>query len=247
MSGIQPAAVTVLVQNKLRAAVNGDKLDITHPAIVDYWDLRKAPKTDDPLYPAFLALWQEMGDEASTGAIASQLQIGDKRARQLYGAMVVSGDFRPILTQRPLFGMAKVADDKKKKALKDIPEKITDLNNWTIGEILDRWGTSAAFLDWLKATKSLEEINEKRLKNAVTQGILIQRGMVRAGILDPIDSAHIKLLTDGAKTIAKRTMAMTQSGRPLEDIEKFVGDQISSFLKPMRVAIQRTLKSVEPK
>jgi len=125
----------------------------------------------------------------------------------------------------------------------DIPEDIRDFADMTLRELIQRFGTDVAFLDWLNATKRIEDINEKRLKNAATQGELVSRTLVKTGIIDPIEGAHLKLLTDGAKTIALRVTAMHSAGLQLPDIENFVSDQISSFIRPMKAKIKRSLKN----
>ena len=126
----------------------------------------------------------------------------------------------------------------------EIPEDIRDFADMTLRELIQRFGTDQAFLDWLNATKRIEDINEKRLKNAATQGELVSRALVKTGIIDPIESAHLKLLTDGAKTIARRATAMHDAGRKLGDIENFVLDQVSSFIRPMKAKIKRAFKNV---
>lgn len=125
-----------------------------------------------------------------------------------------------------------------------VPEYIGDLADMTLRELIMQFGTDVRFLDWLKATKEIEMINEKRLKNAESEGLLVSRRLVKIGIIEPIDSAHIKLLTDGAKTISRRTVAMHDAGKDLLEIEKFVADQISSFIKPVKDKVSRALKDV---
>jgi hypothetical protein len=98
----------------------------------------------------------------------------------------------------------------------DIPADITDFLHMTLKDVVDQFGTSTGFVDWLKATKDIEMINEKRLKNAQTMGELVSRKLVKIGIIDPIESAHIKLMTAGAKTITVRLDAMSKAGRTHE-------------------------------
>ena len=128
--------------------------------------------------------------------------------------------------------------------LHDIPEDIRAFADMSLRDLVDRFGTDVAFVDWLKATKSIEDINEKRLKNAMTRGELVSRHLMKIGVIEPIDEAHIKLLTDGARTIALRVHTMTAAGKSVEDCEKFVADQMTSFIRPIKAKITRTLKNV---
>lgn len=127
--------------------------------------------------------------------------------------------------------------------LLEVPEDIQAFADMTLRELIEKFGTDTRFVDWLKATQAIEAINEKRLKNATTRGELVNRQLVRVGIIEPLDAAHIKLLTDGAKTIARRSTAMHDAGRELEEIEKFVADQISSFIRPVKAKVARALKN----
>jgi len=127
--------------------------------------------------------------------------------------------------------------------LLDIPDDIQAFLSMTLGDIIDKFGTDIRFIDWLSATQKIELINEKRLKNAKTEGDLVNRELIRLAIIEPINSAHIKLLSDGSKTIARRVTAMHSAGRSLADVEKFVTDQISSFIRPVKVKIVRALKN----
>ncbi len=125
-----------------------------------------------------------------------------------------------------------------------VPEYIGELADMSLRELIMQFGTDVRFVDWLKATKEIEMINEKRLKNAESEGTLVSRRLVKVGILEPLDSAHIKLLTDGVKTIARRTVALHESGKDLADIEDFISDQVSSFLRPVKAKVARALKNV---
>ena len=145
-------------------------------------------------------------------------------------------------------GTAAVKAAKKRQAdqedeIFEIPEDIQAFADMTLRELIEKFGTDTRFVDWLSATQKIEAINEKRLKNATTEGELVSRKLVRTGIIEPIDACHIKLLTDGAKTIARRATAMHSAERPLEDIEKFVADQITSFIRPVKAKVARALKN----
>ena len=124
----------------------------------------------------------------------------------------------------------------------DTPDDIKEFYNMTLNEIITRFGTETAFIDWLKASKSIEDINEKRLKNAQTEGKLVSRDLIRIGVIEVIEAAHLKLLTDGAKTIARRVTAMNGSGRSLEDVEAFVVDNMSSHIRPVKVKTRKVLR-----
>lgn len=126
----------------------------------------------------------------------------------------------------------------------EVPENIEAFADMSLRELIQRFGTDAAFVDWLRATKMIEDINDKRVKNAEARGELVSRRLVKVAIIDPIDAAHTKLLTDGAKTIARRIAAMLGADRSLEDCEEFAKDQIASFIRPVKAKVARTVKEL---
>ena len=221
--GVTPAAITkaTRVGGILHAAMLGKKLDATHPAALAYAK-EHAPRVtvsvnDGPPVPL-----EEFND-----------QIG----------------IPPVIdpASKPRGHVAKNQSKKEGKYEEGsftVPEYIGDLADMTLRELIMQFGTDVRFVDWLKATKEIEMINEKRLKNAESEGTLVSRHLVKVGIIEPLESAHIKLLTDGVKTIARRSVALHDSGRSLSEIEAFVADQISSFIRPVKAKVKRALKNV---
>jgi len=219
--GVTPAAITkaTRVGGSLHAAMLGKKLDATHPSAVAY-ELEHRPKVTISVDGGTPVPLEEFND-----------QVG----------------VPPVIAGRPTGHVAKNQSKKEGKYEEGsftVPEYIGDLADMTLRDLIMQFGTDVRFVDWLKATKEIEMINEKRLKNAESEGTLVSRHLVKVGILEPLDSAHIKLLTDGVKTIARRTVAMHDSGRDLSDIEDFISDQVSSFLKPVKAKVRRALKNV---
>lgn len=122
-------------------------------------------------------------------------------------------------------------------------DDLRDVLHLTLAEILERHGTSGQFKTFVDAKKTIVDVQTRVVKLAQLEGTLVSRDLVKVGVIDPIDAAHRKLLTDGAKTIARRVTAMNSGGRPLEDCEDFVKDQIASFIRPMKAKVARSLKS----
>ncbi len=132
-------------------------------------------------------------------------------------------------------------DDERSHFSED--DDIRDVLHLTLGEIVQRHGTCTQFKAWIDAKKTIVDVQTRVVKLAVLEKTLVSRDLIKVGVIDPIDAAHRKLLTDGAKTIARRVTAMNSGGRPLEDCEDFVKDQIASFIRPMKAKVARSLKS----
>lgn len=274
LANVSAAAVTkACSSNVLKTATVGKRIDALHPVAVGYLESHnRDPETSpapgiDPLYEDVVKLCQENGRWSVT-FLQRHFRIGWGRASQIM-EMVRAAGLIPETTKAPpaskpaapkkpyIRGHAAKNESKKKQAREDlrerlengdtlheIPEDIREFADMSLREIIERFGTDVAFGDWLKATKAIEDINDKRIKNAKSRGDLVHRDLIKVGIIDPIDAAHTKLLTDGAKTISRRATAMHDAGRSLGEIEKFVANQITSFIRPMKAKVGRTLKNV---
>jgi hypothetical protein len=127
----------------------------------------------------------------------------------------------------------------------EVPDNMQDFADLTIREVVTKFGTDYRMVDYLRALKEIETIDERRIKSAKARGELVHRDLILKGVIEPIDSAHRKMLTDGAKTIARRSVAMIGAGRDVDDIEKFIAEQLSSFIKPAKAKIKRALENVD--
>lgn len=264
MSGVSAGAVTKAIRNGLSAAMEGKRINANHHLAVAYVKNKTEEQQEspapgiDPLYEDAIRHCQT-NNRFTASNIQRGLKIGYNRAASILTMMTAAGinSETPAVKQpeeKPHVRGVAAKNDKRKKAppaaidpeamLLEIPEDITTFADMSLRELVTRFGTDIRFLDWLKSIKMIEDINEKRLKNAVAKGELVSRDLVKLGIIDPIESAHIKLLTDGAKTIARRATAMHSAERSLDDVEKFVKDQITSFIRPIKAKVARTLNQL---
>ena len=186
-AGRSPGAVTKAAKKSLAPATVGKRIDISHPAAIEY--IKKC-----------------------TGNTTT---VNGWRAHY---------------------------EAKKQEALEALKnESFADM---TLKQVVKKYGTEAAFSDWLKAIKLIEDIKEKRLKNAETTNELVNRDLVVVGIVEPFEAVNKKLLSDGAKTIASRVTTMTSDGHTLEECERFVSDQISSYIIMMKSESLKRLQNV---
>ena len=260
LAGVTGQAITKAIGSGLNAAMEGKRINVNHEAAQKYLGTRcpeEVPATGlDPLYEDAVSCCRENG-RYTVSNVQRKLKIGHARASRIFTMMEAARTNKPPEPGKPNpRGYAAKNNSKKAAALQnlvakgehetqtyDIPEDVGAFIDWTIGDILKRFGTDTAFCDYLKATQIIEAINEKRIKNAVSRGELVSRQLMKVGVIEPIDAAHIRLLTDGAKTIARRTTAMHGAGKPLEEIEDFVKDQLSSFIRPVKARVVRAMKN----
>lgn len=264
MAGVSAGAVTKAIANGLSKAMQGKRIDANHVSALEYVKSKTENKPEspaagiDPLYEDAIRHCQT-NNRFTASNIQRGLKIGYNRAASILVMMTAAGitSESPAVEpseKKPHVRGTAAKNEKRKKAtpetidpeamLLEIPEDITAFADMSLRELVTRFGTDIRFLDWLKSIKMIEDINEKRLKNAVAKGELVSRDLVKLGIIDPIESAHIKLLTDGAKTIARRATAMHSAERSLDDIEKFVKDQVTSFIRPIKAKVARTMNQL---
>lgn len=275
-AGVNPSTVTRLSNTILKAAVVGKQIDAAHPDAVKYLEDRERDQTPaaatglDPLYEEAVASCNESG-RYSISFIQRKLRVGYNRASKIVGVMRVNGlipeknqaaptaDINPdegaingVRTTRPR-GQAAVKNTKKRQpppeereGTIDIPEDIQAFGDFTLRELIEKFGTDTRFVDWLSATQKIEAINEKRLKNAQTKGELISRDLVKVGVIDTFNAAHLRLLKDGAKSIAAGVISKHAGGAELSEVEAYVSDILGSFIKPVKGKIARVLKNAQP-
>ncbi len=114
----------------------------------------------------------------------------------------------------------------------------------SLNEIVDKYGTITGFTDVLKASKLLQDLHEKKRKNAQADNELVSRELVKRDIFQPIDFLFNRLLTDGSKTIAKSVGNMVKSGSSPKECELFVSEKLGSFIKPFKKKTMNSSKYV---
>ena len=126
----------------------------------------------------------------------------------------------------------------------DIPENMSHMLELPLREVIEKFGTDARLVDWLNAVKKIEDINEKRLKNAKIEAELVNRHLV-AKIIDIFNSANMKILKDGSKSIAAGIISKHLEGSNQAECEAHASDIMSSFIKPAKERAITALKYAE--
>lgn len=227
------------------------------------------PDGIDPLFQA-VADWCAGPGTWSQRAVQREFHIGRERVTALFRVLRASGlvpdaPVQPVADPVPTTPaparapQAKVlrghqaakanakaaawaAPPDEQDGLVEVPTDIQMFADMTLRELVDRFGTDVRFSDWLSATQKIEMINEKRLKNAETEGRLVSRALVKSAILDQIDAVFVRMLTDTAKTVASRAQAMAKAGGDLVEIRAMVEDQLGAVIRPAKVKMTGALR-----
>lgn len=214
--GVTAAAITKAARNEFPKAITSKRININHVDVIKYLVRHNIEVPDQPAP----TVKKKPPPKPMKG-----IQSLSSTKKHYAQAALVDSETETTTTEH------------------GIPEEISAFADMTLRELIKRFGTDMAFVDWLKATKAIEDINEKRLKNAVARGELVNRQIIKVGVFDPINETFNKLLTDCSKTISVRVKAMLASGQSTGDCEKFISDQMGSFIRPAKVRIARTLKN----
>lgn len=264
LAGVSAAAVTNACKSALLPAVDGKRIDAAHPAAVAYIEKQQLAQTPptaagiDSRYDEAVEYCTQTGRWSTTN-IQRGLRVGYNRAlrmmKTIQAAGLVPDNPVPVPTppeqpKAPHVRGTAAAKEKRKAASAptpeidhQIPDNISEFAEWTLRDLVNKFGTDVAFLDWLRATKTIEEVEAKRLSNAKDRGQLVSRSVVQTGIIDTLDGAFTRMLTDGAKTISTRAHAQVQAGAEQQELEEFVAKQLSTFIKPTKAKIARVLRN----
>lgn len=119
---------------------------------------------------------------------------------------------------------------------------VAEISEMTIRQVVRRWGTVTEFKDWLDATKALETIREKNLRNAETEGNLISKKLIVTHVMGALEAGNRRLLSDTPKTMARRLYAAARADVPIEEAEQMVREIIGSHLRPVKEGAVRLLR-----
>ena len=271
-AGVSAAAVTKACSTILKPAVDGKYIDVGHPVAIAYLKrdvgvMTKMSATGiDQYYDEAVAYCHEI-KRISISAIQRKFKIGYNRAKTIVDMMHVAGVVIDMSKPAPAPPPPKkktvkkkahggsVAKEAKKSAdattpttttdntIFQVPDDIQVFADMTIREAVRQFGTDTRMVDWLRAVKSIEDINAKRIMNAEKQGELVSKKLVLVGVFDVFNAAHMKLMKDGAKSIGAGVISKHLSGASSADIEHYISDILGSFIKPVKDKIIRSLKN----
>lgn len=118
---------------------------------------------------------------------------------------------------------------------------VSDYLDMTLRDLVDEFGTDNQFVEWLKATKSIEDIREKRLKNDERESKYIPREIVEK-VISEFERCFSLQLNDATKTIAARIFGYAQGGRSREEATQLAEDQIGAPIKDAKKRLSRWLE-----
>lgn len=245
MCGVTPAAVTKAVAPgcPLHAAEWGGRVDAGHADAEAYLAAKlKSPKRKRARKKA------EKAEAAKLKARAKAKPRPKPKAKPAAKKKPTTKDKEPAEGKKRTPRGREAANLSRKqgpppKAISFLPDDIAKLGDMKFADVVEMFGTDHRMKDWFAGLKALEDLDEKRLKNAKMKGTLISRDLVKKGVLDPIETFHVKLLTDAAKMLASRLHAKIQAGATVQEAESMIKEQVQKFLAPMKRTLAKSLRS----
>src|SRR5688500_5364570 len=225
LAGVSRQAISKACSGPLKAACVGDRINIDHPAAAAYLAGKSGGSGGGLLHVAT--------DRAPT----KSAKPAPKRA----AAPTKTPARAPKPKAKPTAPRPEpsIPPPPRVPAPKDSElEQLREL----LRPVTDRFGTATAFKDWLAASKSIEEIQQKRLSNEEARGRLIGRELVSAHVFGALGGMTRRLLRDTPKTLARRVLGLGQ-GATVEDAEKLIREHISAQIGPVKDKITRTLRN----
>lgn len=231
LAGVSGPAISKMTRpgKRLHKAVAGKYIDLYHPATIEYLELRKK---------AVETLNQKRAENPQAQTY--------HQPPALPPTVVLNPDQTTSVRVGAKTGKAAIAEHKKNDDFEirgELPENIREFGDMTLRKILYMFGTDVRFTDWLKASKTIEDIHTKRVKTAEIEGELIPRSLVSNSVFTALDELFKRLLTDGAKAIAVRAIDSHTSGEAMEVVEETVQKIITSHIKPVKQKIIESLKN----
>lgn len=99
--------------------------------------------------------------------------------------------------------------------------------------------------DSLEKKKLAADIQGRELRNAQLEGRLVARELMIRGVWNPLETFLVRILSDGAKTMAATVHPLVKAGGSREEIEVAIRNELSSFIVPLKESIQKALKLEE--
>jgi hypothetical protein len=120
-----------------------------------------------------------------------------------------------------------------------------EVQDMSLRWIVMRYGTQNRFLLWVRALHELEKVRERRIKNDEREKLLVSRKLILKGIIDPIQTFIVRILTDGAKTMGMRAHSMAIGGKTVDEVCEYMQKTIGSYASRVKDDIASAVRKIE--
>lgn len=216
--GVSQAMVSKMSKSNLAKAMVGTRINMAHTSVKKYITTHRAKIRKD-------------AKREAAGSEQAEMDTQPIQKKGANGKHQKSG--RTKIKDQIIEGSVTAPDD----------EELAKFGDMKLKDILRHHGTMTQFKDLLSATKLIEDIIEKRIKNAKISGDLISREHVHTFIFGAIEVMTIRLIQDAPRTISAQVIAAWESGETAEQVEVIIRNLISSQIKSMKKEVTKGMKS----
>ena len=262
IAGVSGAAITKACKSRLADACHGKKVDLNSEIVNQYLEEKgvndkpaeRTPRgTEANKIKAKAEALKKASSRQST-AQAKKKRNQEKPKLDPEPEPEPEIETSPIAEAPPLEGVLEPLDHDVDGECRhcgrsdidnhEIPEDMAAFAHLTLGELISRFGTDGAFVDWLKALKMICDIEEKNIKNAEKRGELVSRDLIKRGIIGTIEETFRRMLTDGAKTISADIAALSRTDASQSHMEQDAAEALAKFIKPCKAKMKRVINNV---
>jgi len=219
LAGVSRAAVGKAAKGALADAVDGKKINVAHPLVIEWLSSKGAdapePAATTPVPPATTkrAAKKKTAKKKTAAKSKSKPVPPTAQATQPNPAPITVGGY-----------------------------DIDGLEDLTLREIVMRYGSIDGFKRYVESLKSISDFNLRDMKMKAHRGELIQRDLVSGTLMPLIDVAYQRLVSDVPAAITQQIIARVESGGDdvIGDSEKIIRDAVSRVLKNTKNSIMKT-------
>lgn len=125
----------------------------------------------------------------------------------------------------------------------ELEPEIRAYGEYTLNQIVSKFGTRAAFKDVLSSIDKIESIHQKRLASDKSTGELINRDYVRRHVLGLVERVFQHLQTSMPVKLGYEVHGMCQTGATVEEVKEVIQKAVSRELKAVKKDTQKAIKN----
>lgn len=220
LAGVSRTAVGKAAKGPLADAVDGKKINVAHPLVIE-WLSSKGATAPEATAP----------EATVTQATPAKKKTATKKSKKKTAAK-----------SKPATTVSAAATPPNPAPITVGGYDIEGLENLTLREIVMRYGSIDGFKRYVESLKSISDFNLRDMKMKAHRGELIQRDLVSGTLIPLIDVAYQRLVSDVPAAITQQIIARIESGGDdmIGDCEKIIRDAISRVLKNTKNSIMKT-------
>lgn len=115
-----------------------------------------------------------------------------------------------------------------------LEEKVRKYLDYTVRDILNKFGTMKLWADLLTAADKIEKIHSQRLQSDRSTGELISRRYVKTRVLGMYERIFLELLSDLPTTLASEVHNMCEIGGTLEEVQQTIHNSLSRAIATVK-------------